>query len=176
MATSPRLTTERLVLRPFTQDDAPAVERLASAKEVADGTLSIPHPYPEGAAAAWIAGHESSDHLQWALVRRSDDELVGTISLCPEPEHRRAEVGYWIGVPYWNEGYATEALRAVLRFGLAELELNRIYAHHFTRNPASGRVMEKGGMQHEGRRRRHTLKDGEFLDSESYAMLRDDLS
>ncbi|MDP8911101.1 MAG: GNAT family N-acetyltransferase [Actinomycetota bacterium] len=175
MSDTPRLTTQRLVLRPFTQDDAPAVQRLASAKEIADGTLSIPHPYPDGAAAAWIAGHAESDALQWAIVRRSDDELLGTIALRPEREHLRAEVGYWIGVSYWNQGYATDAVRAVLRHGLEGLALNRIYAHHFTRNPASGRVMQRAGMRHEGTLREHTLKDGEFLDSAVYAMLRDDL-
>jgi RimJ/RimL family protein N-acetyltransferase len=83
-------------------------------------------------------------------------------------------LGYWIGVPYWGNGYATEAGRAVLDHGFGELGLNRVYAHCFARNPASRRVLEKLGMRHEGTRRRHTLKWGEYLDEEEFGILASD--
>ena len=170
--TRPTIETERLVLRPFRLDDAPDVRRLCSAREIAAATLAIPHPYPEGAAEAWIARHgNTADAVDLAIKRRDDGALVGAIGLQFERAHSRAELGYWIGVPYWGNGYATEAATAVLR-GAFELGLNRVFAFHFTNNPASGRVLDKIGMTHEGTRRKHSLKWGEYLDSEAYAILR----
>jgi ribosomal-protein-alanine N-acetyltransferase len=176
--TRPTIETERLVLRPFRLDDAPEVQRLCGAREVAAGTLTIPHPYPDGAAEAWIGGHaeafESGKSVELAIELRADRALVGAIGLVFEREQERAELGYWIGVPYWRRGYATEAARAMLDHAFAERGLNRVYAFHFTNNPASGRVLQKIEMTHEGTRRRHSLKWGEYLDSEAYGMLRSD--
>jgi RimJ/RimL family protein N-acetyltransferase len=76
-----------------------------------------------------------------------------------------------VGVPYWRHGYATEAAREVVKYAFEELSLNRVYAFHFTRNPASGRVLQKIGMEHEGVRRAHTLKGSEYLDNEAYGIL-----
>ena len=89
-----------------------------------------------------------------------------------DQQHARAEMGYWIGKPYWNNGYCTEAAEAVLRYGFTELGLNRIYAHHFGRNPASGRVMEKIGMVYEGCLRQHVQRWGVFEDLKIYAILK----
>jgi RimJ/RimL family protein N-acetyltransferase len=97
---------------------------------------------------------------------------VGAIGLRVEAEHERAEVGYWIGVSYWGQGYATEAARAAVDFAFRHFGVNRVFAFHFTTNPASGRVLQKIGMRREGTRRQHTLKWGEFLDSDLYAALR----
>ncbi|HKB78454.1 MAG TPA: GNAT family protein, partial [Thermoanaerobaculia bacterium] len=78
------------------------------------------------------------------------------------------------GVPYWGLGYATEAAGAVVRFGFESLSLNRIFACHFVRNPASGRVLRKLGMQHEGTMRQHVRKWDEYVDLEYYAILHQD--
>jgi [ribosomal protein S5]-alanine N-acetyltransferase len=174
----PPIETERLVLRPFTLADAPEVRRLAGAREIAAGTLTIPHPYPPGAAEEWITRQLQPERVSaghgptFAMERRGDGALLGAVGLNVVREHDRAELGYWVGKPYWGEGYATEAARAVVRYGFEELALNRIYAFHFTNNPASGRVLQKLGMTHEGRRREHTLKWGEYLDNEAYGILR----
>ena len=174
----PGLTTARLSLRPFAPEDAPDVRRLAGAREVAATTLSIPHPYPEGAAEQWIArqapawaeGLEAS----FAILERAPRVLVGGIGLRIAAEHQRAEMGYWIGVPYWNRGFCTEAAREVMRWAFGELGLHRIHACHFAGNPASGRVLEKIGMRREGTRRDHVRKWGRFLDLEEYAILVED--
>jgi [ribosomal protein S5]-alanine N-acetyltransferase len=154
------------------------VQRLAGAREIADGTLTIPHPYPPGAAEGWISTHsakwEQKEGLDLAIERKDDGVLVGAIGLGIEMQHSRAELGYWIGVSFWGDGYATEAGREVVRFAFEELRLNRVYAFHFTRNPASGRVLEKIGMVSEGVRRAHTLKGSEYLDNEAYGILRSD--
>lgn len=178
MPPQPTLTTTRLILRPFTLADAPDVQRLAGDRAIAEMTLLIPHPYPDGLAEKWIAPHAEKFAQRalanFAIIERASGQLIGAIGLVIEDEHARAELGYWIGQPFWCRGYCTEAARAILRFGFDELRLNRIAAHHFTRNPASGRVLQKLGMQHEGTFRQHLRKWGEFIDAELYGLLRDD--
>jgi [ribosomal protein S5]-alanine N-acetyltransferase len=172
----PVLETERLRLRPFTAADAAAVRRLAGAPEVAATTLGIPHPYPEGAAEAWIAGHPAAAAegrtFAWAVVRRTDEEVLGAVTCGVVPAHARAELGYWLGVGHWNRGYMTEAVRRIVAFGLAELGLHRIGARALLRNPGSWRVMEKVGMAREGVLRGYVRKDGTFEDVVAYARLR----
>ncbi len=166
------LTTERLLLRPFTLADAPAVQQLAGAREIAYNTLLVPHPYPDGAAEEWISKPRDANSVTFAITVRESGALAGAMGLVINPAHERAEIGYWIAVPYWNRGYATEAGRAVLRYGFETLRLNRISAEHFSRNPASGRVMQKLGMRHEGSLRQHIVKWGQRIDCELYAILR----
>lgn len=167
-----QIATERLLLRSFTAADAPAVQSLASAYEIAESTLLIPHPYPEGAAAEWIAKQGTSpNHHVFAITLRDSGEVIGAIGMDLTPEHDRGEIGYWIGVPYWNRGYVTEAARAVVGWGFESLGLNRVIAQHFTRNPASGRVMQKIGMKHEGSLRQHDKKWGVYVDVEVYGIL-----
>src|SRR6185312_13696794 len=127
LSEQPSLKTERLLLRPFSLEDAPAVQAMASALEVADTTLNIPHPYPEDGAATWIASHSGlreRGEYPFAIVRRRDSELVGAMGLHVDERHSKAELGYWIGVPYWNQGYATEAARRMVQWGFEELGLN----------------------------------------------------
>jgi len=178
MMQPPTLLAPRLILRPFEMADARAVQRLAGDAAVADTTLNIPHPYEDGVAEAWIATHqpqfEAGEFVVFAIVLRATGELAGAIGLGVNRRFDRAELGYWIGRPYWNRGYCTEAGRAVLRYGFTELELNRICAHHFSRNPASGRVMEKLGMSREGLLRQHAKRWGRYEDLVAYGLVRED--
>jgi RimJ/RimL family protein N-acetyltransferase len=172
------LTTSRLVLRPFALTDAPAVQRLAGAREIADTTLLIPHPYPDGAAEQFIAGthaeREKGENYVFAITLRASGELCGSMGLKVTKQHERAELGYWIGVPFWKHGYCTEAGRVVVRFAFEELQLNSVNAHHFVRNPVSGRVLQKLGMHFEGRLRQHVKKGDRFEDLDAYSILRVD--
>jgi RimJ/RimL family protein N-acetyltransferase len=176
MSAQPTITTERLILRPFTIEDAPAVQALAGDRAVADTTLNIPHPYPEGEASRWISTHADDYHARrgvvFAITRRATGELVGAIALVIHLAHRRAEMGYWIGQAFWGRGYATEAARAVRDYGFNALPIDRIDAHHFARNPASGRVLEKIGMRREGVLRRHVIRWEHPEDLVCYGMLR----
>ncbi len=171
----PTLQIRRLTLRPFEVEDAPAVQALAGVPEVALTTQNIPYPYEDGMAEAWIATHspnwDSRKFLAVAISSESDG-LVGAVSLHLEAEHRRGELGYWVAVPFWNRGYATEAAGALIEYGFTELDLNRIQARHMTRNPSSGRVMEKLGMKLEGIHRQHVVAHGEVEDVAMYAILR----
>jgi RimJ/RimL family protein N-acetyltransferase len=174
----PTLSTPRLILRPFVLSDASEVRRLAGERAVAEPTLQIPHPYEEGMAEEWIGTHaatfEEGRGVTFAITSKAEGTLFGAISLMDIAAGHQAEVGYWIGVPYWGQGYCTEAARAVVEYAFNTLSLIRVHAHHLTRNPASGRVMLKIGMKHEGCRRRHVLKWGQFEDIELYGILREE--
>lgn len=178
MNTIPTLVTERLVLRPFAPDDAREVQRLAGDRAIADTTLHIPHPYLDGMAEQWIATHQDTfdkgQGVTFAITKRSDGTLVGAISLMAMAKGHQAELGYWIGVPYWRQGYCTEAGRAVLEYAFTELGLVRVHACHLSRNPASGRVMRKLGMRHEGCRRGHAMKWARTEDVELNGILKSD--
>ncbi|MEO8909713.1 MAG: GNAT family N-acetyltransferase [Gemmatimonadaceae bacterium] len=176
MLEQPPLTTDRLTLRPFVLDDAWDVERLAGMREIADTTLNIPHPYPVGAATRWIESHPpawtSGTGVTFAIVETSTGKLAGAISLMLiHREHRRGELGYWIAVDRWKKGYATEASRRLIDFGFDVLGLHRIEARHFVRNPASGRVIEKLGMQKEGVQRDWAIKWDRFETLVLYSIL-----
>lgn len=176
MKAIPQLTTERLILRRFTNADAAAVMRLAGDRAIADTTLSIPHPYEAGMAEEWIGTHQDAfDRKQgvtFAIVRRADGALVGAISLMEMVQGHQAELGYWIGMPYWSQGYCTEAGRTLLRYAFTDLALMRVHARRLTRNPASGRVLQKIGMRHEGCRRQHAKKWDQFEDVDLYGVLK----
>ena len=164
----PRLVSERLVLRGFTMADAGDVQRMAGDPRIAATTTHIPHPYPDGAAEAWIATHGT----EWAMGRRAvfaitsreSDRLVGAVGLTINKSQGRGELGYWIAVECWGRGYATEAATRVMELGFQELGLRRIQARHFDVNLASGRVMEKLGMRREATLRRHVRKGEEVHD------------
>jgi RimJ/RimL family protein N-acetyltransferase len=163
----PILKTERLALRPFSPDDAPLVQILAGDKDVASTTRLIPHPYPDGLAEQWIASlrpaYDRGQGVNFAITLK-EGALIGSIGLILELSDHHAEMGYWIGKPYWNCGYCTEAAAAVLQFAFDSLDLERVYAKYLSRNPASGRVMAKLGMTQEGVLRHHRCKWGQFED------------
>jgi RimJ/RimL family protein N-acetyltransferase len=177
-APQPVLRAERLVLRPFEVRDAPDVQRLAGAREVADTTLNIPHPYPDGGAELWIKTHPPAwaarAGVTYAITDAGSDALHGAIGLALSPPNKRGELGYWIGTPFWNRGYCTEAARALLSFGFESLGLHRIEARHLTRNPASGRVMQKIGMTLEGVQRDAFYRRDQFETVAMYGILRDE--
>ncbi len=176
MHEQPTLQTERLILRPFTLADAPDVQCLAGDRAIASTTGNIAHPYEDGMAEQWISGQaerfRNGEAVELAVTMRAEGCLIGAIGLHIHAEASRAELGYWIGKPYWGQGYATEAAQAVVQYGFEELGLNRICACHFGSNPASGRVMQKIGMAYEGCRRQHFCKWEVFEDCVDYAILR----
>ena len=149
----PHLETERLLLRPFHPDDAAHVALLAGDKRIADVTACIPHPYSNDMAVEWILTHPDGwskrESAVFAVVLKDEGLLIGFVSLMNIAD-KCAELGYWIGVEYWNQGCCTEACRRIVEFGFSILKLHRIVAHHMIRNPASGRVLCKAGFVHVG--------------------------
>jgi len=173
---SPKLETERLMLRFFELSDAQRVRELAGDKAIADTTLNIPHPYEKGMAKEWISTHrikfESGECVHFAIILKSTQELIGVIGLIIDKGFNRGELGYWIGKQYWNRGYCTEAARAVLKYGFSQLFLHKITSSHFTRNPSSGKVMRKIGMKKEGVFKEHVVKRDNYENLVVYGILR----
>ncbi len=171
----PELATERLSLRGFHAADAHDIQKLAGSYAVAEMTLNIPHPYSDGMAESWMAGHqldfESGAGVVFAMIDSQSRNLIGAVGLRVTKRFSRAELGYWVGKPYWGKGYATEASEALIRYGFKEMQLNKICATHMTRNPASGRVMQKIGMEQEGILKQHALKWDQFVDMVAYGLL-----
>lgn len=178
MEKQPILETNRLILRPFNLSDAKRVQELAGDSRIAETTLHIPHPYEDGLATLWISTHkdnyENGKSINHAIVIKGTEELIGEISLVLKLIHRKAEVGYWIGVPYWGKGYCTEACKKIIEFGFERYNLNRIYALAMVTNIGSWRVMEKVGMKYEGTRRQDIIKNGVPVDLKSYSILREE--
>jgi RimJ/RimL family protein N-acetyltransferase len=145
----PRLIDGGIVrLRPLKLADAPTVQRLAGDARVAAMTAAIPHPYPPGAARAWIAA-QRDDRLRGDFVyaiERRDGMLVGTLGLRITP-NPHGNVGYWIGRPYWGRGYATAAARAGVDALFLHSDLAWLMAAHIADKHASARVLAKCGMR-----------------------------
>lgn len=172
----PSLKTPRLILRPFKMSDAPVVAELANDKDIATNTENLPFPYLEHHAIDWIRAHQymyDDDHmLTLAITHAKKNIVIGAIGLEFTKTYNHAELGYWLGKPYWGNGYATEATKRMIHHGFMELNLHRIHAMHLKKNPYSGKVLKKLGMQQEGTLREHIMKWGEYLDVEVYGILR----
>ena len=172
------IITERLLLRELQMDDIHSIQKLGNAFEIADTAINIPYPYTFEAAEEWIKkilnpDKNIKDYI-FAITRRPESALIGVIGMMPDYQHLRAEIGYWIGLKYWNRGYCTEAAEAVLDFGFTKLQMSRIFAQCFARNPASSRVIEKIGMKYEGKLRNHIIKWDKPEDMLIFGILRNE--
>lgn len=149
-------------VEPADERHAAAVQRLAEDPAIA-ATTNLPHPYPADGALRWA--REAIDGRArgslFAFVVLSGDTVVGVCSLMGvSPRHRAAELGYWIGVPYWGRGFATAGAHEVLAFGFGELRLRRVNAGVLDHNLASARVLRKLGFVPTGVRTMHEKGSG----------------
>jgi RimJ/RimL family protein N-acetyltransferase len=141
------LETARLVLRAPRCEDAKAIARLANDRRIAENTARVPHPYGIDDAERFIAAINRQDgEATFAILR--GDVLIGASGV--DPRDGAAEIGYWLGVAYWGQGYATEAVRAVVDHAFADLGHEALQAGARVSNPASRRVLEKCGFQWTG--------------------------
>ena len=148
-----RLETKRLVLRPFEAADAEAVQGYVAEWDIARMTTRIPHPYPEGAAAEWIASHAQMEAEQGEAIFciTRDGRPMGATSLRRNNPFDEgpdtAEIGYWLAPAHWGQGLATETARALVTHGFGHPLLSALTSGHFADNPASGKVLAKCGFQ-----------------------------
>ncbi|MEZ4744344.1 MAG: GNAT family N-acetyltransferase [Bdellovibrionota bacterium] len=170
------LETERLILNSFKESDANLVAKLAGDKRVVEMTASIPHPYENTMALTWIRSHQNQreKYLNYifAIRLRESGNLIGCINIFINSKHDHGYLGYWIGYDYWNNGYCSEAVKKIIKFGFEEKKVNKIWAEHKTVNTASGKVMEKSGMKHEGVMRSHFKQDYKYYDISVKSILR----
>jgi RimJ/RimL family protein N-acetyltransferase len=143
------LETDRLLLRAPQLADAHAVARLVNDRRIAENSTRIPHPYRPADAEDWITLANADVRDRTLLITLRDGPVIGACSLewrnGPDPE-----IGYWLGVPYWGHGYATEAVRALIDQAFGELGHDVLEAGARTSNTASRRVLEKCGFQWTG--------------------------
>ncbi|MGF1489857.1 MAG: GNAT family N-acetyltransferase [Prochloraceae cyanobacterium] len=179
MSKQPILASDRLILRPFAIEDATVLTNLAGSKEIADTTISIPHPYRLDYAKNWIAKHSISfaekTSVHFAIEIKETSQLIGSIELRDlDREHLQGELSLWIAKYFWGQGFATEAAKTILNYGFDRLNLNRISAYHMVRNLNSGKVLKKIGMKREGLLRQRVKKWGKFEDVLMYAIIAPD--
>lgn len=171
--------TLRLRLRPLELSDALEIQKAACKREIADTMISLPHPYPEGEAKRYISRKQkelkAGSSATYVIEKKAGKEFCGLIELREiDREHSQGELSFWLAVHAWGNGYMSEALRIIVRYGFETLKLNRLYAYHMLRNPATGRVLQKNGFKQEGLLRQRVQKWGQYEDVVLLAILRQD--
>ncbi|MCQ2437732.1 MAG: GNAT family N-acetyltransferase, partial [Clostridia bacterium] len=164
----PELETERLLLRKLVLADARDIYEYGRDAKVAEHVLWDAYTSIGEAKAHvryMIRRYRACEPASWGIVEKSSGRVIGTIGyMWLKDEHRSAEVGYSMARDCWNQGYMTEALKAVLNYSFKRLHLNRVEAIYETTNPASGKVMEKCGMRFEGCMRQKLRNKGRYVD------------
>ena len=177
----PIVTLATCFLRPVHASDAPVMARLANNPKVAANLRAhFPSPYHLSDAEYWIAKNTGAETRAFAICDAATGAYCGGIGLIrlTGDEARTAEVGYWLGEPYWGRGIMSDAVAGFARWCFAtmpEHELLRLEAHAYSFNGASQRVLTKAGFVYEGSRRKAGFKNGQVFDITSYGLLREDL-
>ena len=175
-AIKPRvIKTRHFTLRPYRESDASSIAAHINDKTIARNLLSVPHPYRLADAYDWLrkvrnaARRKNPTWVNFAI--EIDGEAVGGIGIFKIEGHK-AEIGYWLARPYWGRGIMALVVREIAGFAFVELGLRRIYAHVFTFNRASMRVLEKAGFKLEGKLAKNVKKGDRFLDEYIFARVR----
>jgi RimJ/RimL family protein N-acetyltransferase len=155
------IATERLVLRPLAKRDHARLVALANNWRVAKNLSTMPYPYTEAAASDWLDKQEGlwAGAKTVALAITIGDELIGGIGVGVR-DHAEWELGYWLGEPYWNRGYGSEAAVALRDYAFCGLKLDQVVAGHYADNHASGRILTKLGFRYTKETMRHCLARG----------------
>lgn len=142
------LNTDRLVLRSLRAGDAARVRALCGNWKVARMLARVPHPYPDGLAEEWIGAQAAlwTNGEAYMFAVTLDGDVIGIVGLEGE-DGGIYELGYWLGEPWWGQGYMSEAVARVLDFAFEDLKLTRVIAGYFADNPASGRIQDKFGFR-----------------------------
>ena len=144
----PVLETKRLTLRAPCLEDAKTVSMLANDRRIAENAARIPHPYKMSDAESFIAAANANDGEAAFLITLRDRSVIGACGVTTLAD--QPELGYWLGLPYWGKGYATEALHALIDYAFTDLAHAALQAGARVTNPASRRVLEKCGFQWTG--------------------------
>ncbi len=170
MRKTPVIQTNRLLLRKFTMKDKEAVLAYGSDKQTLKYLIWQGITDLDGAERAIMVYYTKPG--AYALELKGSSQCIGCIDIRIEPQHEKASFGYVLNRGYWNHGYMTEALTAILEFCFEELELNRVEATYYVGNEGSGKVMEKSGMKFEGLSIQEVKIKGIFHDVAHYGITR----
>ncbi|MCR9069013.1 MAG: GNAT family N-acetyltransferase [Rhodobacteraceae bacterium] len=163
------IETPRLILRPLRLSDAGLMTLYLSDRALSQMTRSIPHPYPRGAAEAYIQSVTKPDRTEtaWALdgTEQGGSELLGVIAL-KEMDRGQSEIGYWTAPAIWNTGFASEAVKALIHAN--PLDNKTIFASVFQDNPGSARVLTNAGFEYLGDAESYSVARGASLPTWTY--------
>jgi len=172
------LETERLLLRPPGRRDIPALVPLANDYDVAKNLSTLPHPYTANHGEEFVARVEEQrtkgTDFNFAITRKSDEAYMGGCGV--HLKEGKFEFGYWLGKPFWRQGYATEAATRLVEFAFDALQTESVWAGWFFDNPASGRVLAKLGCKPNGMARRACLARGIEVECNLVTLTRGDFA
>jgi RimJ/RimL family protein N-acetyltransferase len=179
MIEQPVIETLRLQLRPLESSDTLEIQKAAGIREIADTMISLPHPYPDGEAERYISQtqkeREAGSSVTFVIEMKEGKGFCGLIEVRDiDREHSQGELSFWLTTKAWGHGYMSEVVQVTVRYGFEVLSLNRLYAYHMLRNPATGRVLEKNGFRQEGLLRQRVQKWGKYEDVALMAILKQD--
>lgn len=150
----PTLYSPRLILRKLEVEDLDDLLKYANNRKIADRIVNIPFPYEEPTAVFRLSyvvqGFKNKTRFVFAIIQKEKQHLIGEISLHILDQGSLAEIGYWLGEPFWNQGFTTEAIQTIVKFGFQQLNLRQITATTNKDNLASMRVLEKSGFERIG--------------------------
>lgn len=167
-------TNTDIHLRPWTSADLENLVKYANNKKIFDNLRDMfPHPYTLEDGRQFIE-RVTKDNPTQVFAIEVDGEAVGSVGIFPQSDiHRKnAEIGYWLGEPYWGRGIATEAVKQIIEYGFATFDISRIWAVPFPTNLGSQRVLEKAGLHFEARLEMAIFKNGQYLDELIYSIRR----
>jgi RimJ/RimL family protein N-acetyltransferase len=176
LKTVPKLTGKRLVLRRLKLSDAEDIYQNINSRDIVKWLSNIPYPYSMDDAVRFIRKEhyrlEKEKSHTFGITLKQKDRVIGVISLFNmDYKNRKAEIGYWLGKRYWNQGVMREAVKLILHFGFKVIKLHRIYAGLFERNTASKKVLEKSGFKLEGKLKESRFRGRKWHDELRYGIL-----
>ncbi len=160
----PTIQTQRLLLRWPMPTDRTAIAAIVGDWQVARSLSRVPHPYSEADADFFLEEIVPKEWV-WAIEHEESAQFIGVVGLTPEPGSKIAELGYWLARPFWGQGIATEAAKAVIDYGFQTLALPFILSGYFEQNPSSGRVLKKLGFVETGKSMRPCMAVGHDVPS-----------
>lgn len=172
------LQSKRLVIRPYEMQDEQAVYPVINCKGIYETTLNIPYPYPKEQVGIWIRFTIKNSYYkkgyEWGIFTL-DGQYVGNVGLVNiDVMNNSSEVTYFIGESFWNQGFATEAVHCMVKYGFETLGLERIQGRCMVGNIASLKVMQKNGFSYEGLSRHEVLKDSQYKDVWHAGIIKED--
>lgn len=173
------ILTDRLILRPIERSDVAMIQATANQRDIADTMISIPFPFTQQAAQHYVrfrvAQMRRGRGMALTLLHAASQACYGMVEVRDiDSEHHQAELSFWLARIARGQGYMAEALPVMLDYAFRDCGLNRVYAYHMVRNPASGRVLANLGFQQEGILRQQVRKWDIFEDVVIQALLRRD--
>ena len=165
------IKSKGFILRPYRKGDEESLIKNINDRDIYKYTLRIPCPYTKKHAKQWIESTKKKDKTKVNFAIDLNDEVIGGVGFEIKEPHR-AEIGYWLGIKYWNQNIMTEAIKLVTQFGFDKLKLRRIEATIDPKNKASARVLLKNGYKFEGLLKNYHIKKGKMLDVLMYAKVK----